>query len=58
LPRIKAINNAIKKISRQQNAIRDNVSLPDSQRQLLIERLDKQKQMLYARGNMLMKDYR
>ena len=58
LPRIKAINNAIKKISRQQNAIRDNVALSDSQRQLLLERLDKQKQMLYARGNMLMKDYR
>jgi len=58
LPRVKAINNAIKKISRQQNAIRDNVNLPDSQRQLLLERLDKQKQMLYARGNMIMKDYR
>ena len=58
LPRIKAINNAIKKISRQQNAIRDNVNLPDSQRQLLLDRLDEQKQMLYARGNMIMKDYR
>ena len=58
LPRIKAINNAIKKISRQQNAIRDNVNLPDSQRQLLLDRLDEQKQMLYARGNMMMKDYR
>ena len=58
LPRIKAINNAIKKISRQQNAIRDNVNLPDSQRQLILDRLDEQKQMLYARGNMIMKDYR
>ena len=58
LPRIKAINNAIKKISRQQNAIRDNVNLSDSQRQLILDRLDEQKQMLYARGNMIMKDYR
>ena len=58
LPRVKAINNAIRKVSKQQNAVRDNVNLPDSQRKLLLERLDKQKQMLYARGNMILKDYR
>jgi len=58
LPRVKAINNAIRKISRQQNIVRDNVNIPDSQRKLILERLDEQKQMLYARGNMMMKDYR
>ena len=58
LPRVKAINNAIRKISKQQNIVRDNVNIPDSQRKLILERLDEQKQMLYARGNMMMKDYR
>ena len=58
LPRVKAINNAIRKVSKQQNAVRDNVNIPDSQRKLILERLDEQKQMLYARGNMMMKDYR
>ena len=58
LPRVKAINNAIRKVSKQQNAVRDNVNLPDSQRKVILERLDKQKQMLYARGNMILKDYR
>jgi len=58
IPRIRAINNAIKKISRQQNAVRDNVNMPDAQKQLILDRLDEKKQMLYARGNEFMKDYR
>ena len=58
IPRIRAINNAIKKISRQQNAVRDNVNIPDAQKQLILDRLDEKKQMLYARGNEFMKDYR
>jgi hypothetical protein len=58
IPRIKAINNAIKKISRQQNAVRDNVNMPDAQKQLILDRLDEKKQMLYSRGNEFMKDYR
>ena len=58
LPRVKAINNAIRKVSKQQNIVRDNVNIPDSQKKLILERLDEQKQMLYARGNMMMKDYR
>ena len=58
IPRVRAINNAIKKISRQQNAVRDNVNMPDAQKQLILDRLDEKKQMLYARGNEIMKDYR
>jgi hypothetical protein len=58
LPRIKAIDNAIRKVSRQINQVKDNKRLPDSQRDLLIERLNERKQMLIARGNMMMKDYR
>ena len=58
LPRVKAIDNAIRKVSRQINQIKDNKRLPDSQRELLIERLNERKQMLIARGNMIMKDYR
>ena len=58
IPRIRAINNAIKKISRQQNIVRDNVNMPDAQKQLILDRLDEKKQMLYARGNEIMKDYR
>ena len=58
LPRIKAIDSAIRKVSRQINQIKDNKRLPDSQRDLLIERLNERKQMLIARGNMIMKDYR
>lgn len=57
LPRIKAIDSAIRKVSRQINQIKDNKRLPDSQRDLLIERLNERKQMLIARGNMIMKDY-
>jgi hypothetical protein len=57
LPRIKAIDNAIRKVSRQINQVKDNKRLPDSQRDLLIERLSERKQMLIARGNMMMKDY-
>ena len=58
IPRVRAINNAIKKISRQQNIVRDNVNMPDAQKQLILDRLDEKKQMLYARGNEIMKDYR
>ena len=57
LPRIKAIDNAIRKVSRQINQVRDNARLPDSQRELLIERLNERKQDLISRGNMFMKDY-
>jgi len=31
--------------------------IPDAQKQLILERLDQQKQLLYARANMMMKDY-
>lgn len=57
LPRVKAISNAIKKISRKANAVRDNEVIPDAQKQLILERLDQQKQFLYARANEMMKDY-
>ena len=57
LPRIKAIDNAIRKVSRQINQVRDNARLPDSQRELLMERLNERKQDLISRGNMIMKDY-
>jgi hypothetical protein len=57
LPRVKAISNAIKKVSRKANAVRDNEMIPDAQKQLILERLDQQKQLLYARANMMMKDY-
>ena len=57
LPRVKAISNAIKKISRKANAVRDNEMIPDAQKQLILERLDQQKQFLYARANEMMKDY-
>jgi len=57
LPRVRAIDNAIRKVNRQMNQVRDNRNLSDQQRRALIDRLDERKQMLIARGNEILKDY-
>jgi len=57
LPRIKAIDSALTKISRQMNAIKDNKRIPDSQKELLLEKLDKKKQSLIARANKILADF-
>ena len=54
LPRIKAIDNALRKVSKQMNAIRDNNRIPDDQKKILIDKLDERKQMLIARGNQIL----
>ena len=57
LPRIKAIDNALRKVSSQMNSIRGNGRLPDDQKKLLIERLDERKQMLISRGNQILREF-
>jgi len=57
LPRIKAIDSALTKISRQMNAIKDNKRIPDSQKELLLEKLDEKKQSLIARANKILADF-
>ena len=54
LPRIRAIDNALRKVSGQINSVRDNQRIPDDQRKLLIDKLDERKQMLIARGNQIL----
>ena len=57
LPRIKAIDSALTKISRQMNAIKDNKRIPDAQKELLLERLDEKKQNLVSRANKILADF-
>jgi len=57
LPRIKAIDSALTKISRQMNAIKDNKRIPDTQKELLLEKLDEKKQSLIARANKILADF-
>jgi len=57
LPRIKAIDNALRKVSSQMNSIRGNGRLPDDQKKLLIEKLDERKQMLISRGNQILREF-
>lgn len=57
LPRIKAIDSALTKISRQMNAVKDNKRIPDTQKELLLEKLDEKKQGLIARANKILSDF-
>ena len=57
LPRIKAIDSALTKISRQMNAVKDNKRIPDTQKELLLEKLDEKKQSLIARANKILADF-
>ena len=57
LPRVRAIDNAIRQVNRQMNQVRDNRNLSDEQRRAIMDRLDERKQMLISRGNLILKDY-
>jgi len=57
MPRIKAIDSALKKISRQMNTVKDNKRIPDAQKKLLLERLDEKKQKLISRANKILADF-
>ena len=53
----RAIDNAIKQVNQQMNRVRDNRSMPDAQKRVIMDRLDERKQALIARGNEMLKDY-
>jgi hypothetical protein len=57
LPRVRAIDNAIRQVNRQMNQVRDSRNLSDEQRRAIMDRLDERKQMLIARGNQILADY-
>jgi hypothetical protein len=57
LPRVRAIDNAIRQVNRQMNQVRDNRNLSDEQRRAIMDRLDERKQMLISRGNQILADY-
>jgi hypothetical protein len=57
LPRVRAIDNAIRKVNRQMNQVRDNRNLSDERRREIMDRLDERKQLLILRGNQFLADY-
>jgi hypothetical protein len=57
LPRVRAIDNAIRQVNRQMNKVRDNRNMSEERRRAIMDRLDERKQMLIARGNQILKDY-
>ena len=57
LPRVRAIDNAIRNVNRRINSVRD-ANIPDERKQQLLDALDERKQALIARGNQLLSEYR
>ena len=57
LPRVRAIDNAIRQVNKQMNKLRDNRNMPDEQKQAIMDRLDERKQALILRGNQILMDY-
>lgn len=57
LPRVRAIDNAIRQVNRQMNRLRDNRTMPEAQKRAIMDRLDERKQMLISRGNQILADY-
>jgi hypothetical protein len=57
LPRVRAVDNAIRKVNRQMNQVRDNRNLSDERRREIMDRLDERKQLLISRGNQFLADY-
>ena len=51
---VKAIDAALRKIKMQRNKIDDNPNIPESQRSILLDKLDERKQMLLSRANSLL----
>lgn len=56
LPRIRAIENARRKVSQQMNAIRDNTRLAEPVKERLLERLAERRAMLAKRGSQILAD--
>jgi hypothetical protein len=54
LPRIKAIDNALRKVSGQMNSVRGNMRMPDDQKKLILDRLDERKQLLIGSANKIL----
>ena len=52
---VRAIDNALRKLSRQMRQVREG-RLPEDQKRLILERLDERRQQLTARANQLMRD--
>jgi len=57
LPRVRAIDNAIRQVNKQMNKLRDNRNMADEQKQAIMDRLDERKQALILRGNQILMDY-
>lgn len=57
LPRVRAVDNAIRQVNRQMNQVRDNRNLSDERRREIMDRLDERKQLLILRGNQFLADY-
>ena len=54
LPRIRAIDNALRKVSGQMNSVRGNMRMPDDQKKLILDRLDERKQFLIGSANKIL----
>jgi len=52
---IKSIESGLREISKKRNQITGNTSIPDEQKQLLLDRLDARKQLLLQRANQLLR---
>jgi hypothetical protein len=57
LPRVRAIDNAIRQVNKQMNSLRDNRNMADEQKKAIMDRLDERKQALILRGNQILMDY-
>jgi hypothetical protein len=57
LPRVRAIDNAIRQVNQQMNRVRDNRTMSDEQKRAIMDRLDERKQMLISRGNEILSEY-
>lgn len=51
---IKSIESSLRKLAMQRRQVEDNPNIPDQQRRLILDALDKRKQMLLSRGNALL----
>lgn len=57
LPRVRAIDTAIRKVNQQMNMVRDSRSISEERRKEIMKKLDERKQFLISRGNIILKDY-
>lgn len=53
---IKSIESGLRRISRMRNDVKDNPSMTDEQKRVIMDRLDEQKQMLLMRASKMLKD--